>query len=154
DSYGRVPSDILLVAVERMPRQVKAERLALTKERLFGPPRLDHGIVLDKGRVGRRQQAEQAGLPGGAVALARRALIDRRFDHGNQRRTPLPLRHRVEGTSADQPLERALVELPHVDAATHLEDGLEGPLFTAGLDDGVDGVAPDVAHAPEPESDR
>jgi hypothetical protein len=86
-----VAREVVAVAIERVARDVEAERLLLERQELLGRPRLDLGIGLALGRgAGRRRrrgdQAEQRGLAALAVALLAGALLERGVERGQELR--------------------------------------------------------------------
>src|SRR5690606_23380436 len=116
-----VALDVLLEAVERVPREVEPEGLALADQALLGRPLLGAGVLLHVDGLGRGEHVEQPALPALAVALRPLPLLDRTIEGGVDRRTGMATRHAVERTRAVEPFERPLVDLTDVDAATQIE---------------------------------
>src|SRR5439155_24953698 len=142
-------AQILLVAVERMPRDEEAERLALGAQLLLARPRA-HRRERWWGR-GTRPLGEESDLLREALLLAIRRpahhVVETREESG-----PVAL-DRVEGPALDEALDHAPVHQLAPDAEAEVGEAGEGTLG-ARREDRFDRLRADALHRAEAEADR
>jgi hypothetical protein len=116
------------VALERMTRDVEAERLALAHQGFATIPRVAHGVVAS-GRLGalrcaRVEEAEHVGLAALAVSGSGTAALECGLDAGKSARAvhALSREHGVERAALDEGLEHALVDALGVHARAEVEE--------------------------------
>src|SRR5690606_22895160 len=100
---ARVALQVAAIAIERVPRDVEAERLLLEREELLGAPRLELGVglaVTERRVVATARafewlglhEAEQRRLAAASIALLGRAALERGIEHREQLRAMVTTR--------------------------------------------------------------
>ena len=128
---GRVAHEVAAIAIERVARDVEAERLLLEREQLLGAPDLDLGVASrpcrGARRLPRRRLGAPANRPNSEVCPLRRSRCSAaprssaRVERREQLRAVVAARQAVERAALDQLLEHAAVALLRVDAPAQLE---------------------------------
>ena len=150
---------LLAPAVERMARDVEAERLLLEPQRLHAVPRRDlaerrSGRGRSGGfRCGSLEHPEEVLLPARAVARERLARADRALDARDHARAVVRAVQRIKAARLHEAFDARAVHALRVDALAEVEHALERPVLAAFLDHRAHRAGADALDRLEAEAD-